>query len=485
MKCSAGYLFKTILFLVISAGLISCGGADDRKEVYIEKAKKHIQNKNFNKARVEIKNALQIDPKYSDGYFFLGEIKYSQKDLSSAISNYKKAIELDINNHNAKIALAKSYSVTNYEEYLKDAENMLEEVEKAGVFNEKAGVVRATILIKRHKNIEAEKILKNIITKNESFVNAYSTLGYLYISENKNDKAIDLFKSGVNKNPDNIEFLMSLSDVLIKQEKYDEAEIYLKKVITLRPDVYSYKVALATLNVTRGELDRAESLLRSALENGHDDVKANVTLITFLAQKRSIKEAINELTDIIDKHDDDSGYKILLSDYYVTIGMYDKALELLDQVENKEKLGPLFLKAKTSKAEIFYRKNDLVNSESVLNEILQENRNDFKALLLKSRIDIKNQKFTDAINSLRLVVKEKPAHKEAPMLLIETLKRQGDMELALTTIDQVIDAAPGNYQAYIDFSTFLVKNNKINKAFQLINNAADLFKDNFPVLKQK
>ena len=467
----------------MGVSIISCGGAEDRKEFYLEKAKNFIKENNLEKAQIEIKNSLQIDPKNAEGFFLLAEVKSYKKDLGGAIKGYKKAIELNPNYSNAKIALAKAYSITNYEEYLKNAESLLAEVKKGSGFNEKAEVVEATILIKRHKNSDAEKILKNTIEKNSRYINAYNTLGYLYLSENRAQNAIELFKDGLSKNPDNIELLMGLSDIYSRQKMYADAEQLIVKIINLNPEVYSYKAALATLYVSMGNIDKAENVLRSALDV--TNTVSTKTLINFLAEQRSVQEAISELEKVVNEQPEIYENKYALGRFYMLAGRYDKAISVFEEIVHEDALSPIAIKSKVKIAEIYLKRNEIDKADVVLNEILEENRNLIDALFLKSKVDIVNNKFDDAINSLRLVIKEQPDHKSAPLLLANILKKQGQVEMALAVLQQSLDAEPGNYKGYIDFTNFLMSVNKVDQAEKVINTASELFKDNLDIYKQK
>ena len=57
-------IFRILLLTLCTYALISCGGAEERKAVYLEKAKASIEAGVFEKARIELKNVLQIEENY-------------------------------------------------------------------------------------------------------------------------------------------------------------------------------------------------------------------------------------------------------------------------------------------------------------------------------------------------------------------------------------------------------------------------------------
>ena len=87
---------SNILFLIcLVITLVACGGAEERKAAYLKKAEHSLKIGDLDKARIELKNVLQIDPKDAQAYFTLGKIYEQQKELRKAFANYNKAAELD------------------------------------------------------------------------------------------------------------------------------------------------------------------------------------------------------------------------------------------------------------------------------------------------------------------------------------------------------------------------------------------------------
>ncbi|MDH5570627.1 MAG: tetratricopeptide repeat protein, partial [Gammaproteobacteria bacterium] len=110
-------LFKSFILSIIVLALASCGGADERKLKYLEKGKVYLEKNDLDKAKVEFKNVVQIDPKFAEAYYYFGRLEERKKELGKAISYYRKAVELDINYVAAKVRLAKMYLVVNTPEY--------------------------------------------------------------------------------------------------------------------------------------------------------------------------------------------------------------------------------------------------------------------------------------------------------------------------------------------------------------------------------
>ena len=81
--------------LMLANLLTSCGGAEERKASYLERGGKYFAEHNYDKAKVEFKNVLQIDPKTAKPYFYLGQIEEGRQNWREAFAYYQMAVELD------------------------------------------------------------------------------------------------------------------------------------------------------------------------------------------------------------------------------------------------------------------------------------------------------------------------------------------------------------------------------------------------------
>ena len=95
-----------LLFVFLLGG---CGVAEERKAKYLERGKAYFEEENYDKATVEFKNVLQIDPKTAAPYFYLGKIAEKEQEWRTAFGNYSKAVELDPEFVDARIHLGRFY----------------------------------------------------------------------------------------------------------------------------------------------------------------------------------------------------------------------------------------------------------------------------------------------------------------------------------------------------------------------------------------
>ncbi|MDH5644427.1 MAG: hypothetical protein OEZ01_00375, partial [Candidatus Heimdallarchaeota archaeon] len=109
-----------VTLILIVAVLSGCGGAETRKAKYLEKAKEYIEQENYKKAAIELRNVLQIDPKHSEAYYLIGAIEEKDQNWAKAYGNYAKALDLDPSYAEARLKLGYFSLMSNDNEKAKE-----------------------------------------------------------------------------------------------------------------------------------------------------------------------------------------------------------------------------------------------------------------------------------------------------------------------------------------------------------------------------
>ncbi len=95
-------------FIIISSLIIlACGSPEEKRIKFFNKGKALYEKGEYVKARLEFKNALQIDPKFAEGYHMLGMAELREKNWRRAFGSLNKAVELDPDLLDAEVALGR------------------------------------------------------------------------------------------------------------------------------------------------------------------------------------------------------------------------------------------------------------------------------------------------------------------------------------------------------------------------------------------
>ena len=80
---------------MLSVVLGACGSEETKRARFFDKGKALFEAGDYVKARLEFKNALQIDPKFAEAYYMLGMTELKEGNVKQAYGLFVKTVELD------------------------------------------------------------------------------------------------------------------------------------------------------------------------------------------------------------------------------------------------------------------------------------------------------------------------------------------------------------------------------------------------------
>lgn len=470
---------------MLMALIVSCGGAEDRKEKYLEKGKTYFEEKNYNKAKIEVKNVLQIDPKYAEAYYLLGQIEEKQKELIKAIGIYKKAIELNPKYTDAKIRLAKIYVIPGTDEYISMSRELLAEAVIEQPDNLYINFVLAIIEYKVGSKSKALKELEYVVDNKPDLTEAINLLAAIYNSEGNISGAKKILIKGAEDNPSNIPLRTTLGQLLAKNNELLEAEKYFKQAIEIEPENYALQVSLASFYATTNQQVKGERILRDAIEQDDEDVQRYLVLFDMLASKFGLKKAEEELISTIKNKPDLYELKFAQAKFYREIGDRVKAKNILKDIITEKSYDKEGVKARNQLAEILLKEGDLINAKVYVGEVIAEYPNNLDALLIISKLALINLDAVTAINGLRTIVKNEPKNAEASYMLAQAHELNKESLLAENELKKSLEANPVNDQTHVNYARFLISKGRIDESVAVVDKALAYFKDSYDLLSIK
>lgn len=161
----------------------------------------YLSRKEFDKAEEAFKEALKLDPNFSEAYTNLGSLRMAQGRYKEAINYFEKALEnpLYLNSHIALTNLGWAY----YQ--LGDKERALTYLQKA--LNErarfsKALIYMALIYLNEGDLNSAEFYLKRVLKADRGNLEARYYLGEVFFRQGKLDLAKEIWESIISISPD-------------------------------------------------------------------------------------------------------------------------------------------------------------------------------------------------------------------------------------------------------------------------------------------
>ena len=102
--------FELITISVLVLALAACGGPQARKASYLASGRRYFAEHNYIEARLEFRNAVQVDPNDAEASFLAGEAAERLGDVREAAQMFQAAIESNDKHLGARAQLARIYA---------------------------------------------------------------------------------------------------------------------------------------------------------------------------------------------------------------------------------------------------------------------------------------------------------------------------------------------------------------------------------------
>ena len=499
-----------LILILIFVSLTACGGAEERKASYLAKAKSYMSEENYEKARIELKNALQISPKDVEARFMLAEVSGKLQDWQQAVANYRLIIELDEKDVKARNQLGRLYFLNkNY----KESRDFLDKILQIDPDNADGLTLRAMFYAKDEENEKAVNDVLAALKTDPTNIEASAMLASLYAKMGLPEKTEKIFLEAIEKHPEHIPLRVMLGDFYANEKKNNEALAVYKKIVEIKPDILMNRVRLATFLDRLNQPDEAEKVLREGIKRDPNEVESKLVLVDYFIRQGRKQQAEQELLAFIQEAPEAYRLRNSLAKFYETQGENGKAKKIYQEIIDIAGNNNDGLEARVKLAGIFIRETDLPRAEALLNEVLKENLNYNEALVLRGQLAMARNDAVGAINDFRSALKGQPnsprilqnlarahmlnkeyeqainnlqsaqeienSNSSLQLDLAQAFGLNGESKKSIELYRTVLDREPGNIQARSAFFAVLMKTQNYQEARKLAEEAIATDKDSF------
>src|SRR5690625_1780760 len=182
---------------VLAATLLvyGCGGAEERQADYYQRAQDLFDESNYQKARIEVRNVLQINPNNADGRYLMALLEEKERNWRGMFGNLNAALEVDADHIPARVKLAQLFVASGD---LDNAKIQIEEALQRDPKGADAMSVKASILQREHDTEAAEALANQALEVDPGHVNAIGVLVGIY-GDSEPERALALIGQGLEK----------------------------------------------------------------------------------------------------------------------------------------------------------------------------------------------------------------------------------------------------------------------------------------------
>jgi Tfp pilus assembly protein PilF len=425
--------------IVLALALGACGGREARMARHMERAKELLQRADHLKAKVELKNVLQIDPRNAEAYFLAGRIAEYQADWSNAYGNYSRAIELDRAYLDAQLKLGRIHLMFGETE---KAAPLAAQVLAVRRDDPEARTLSAAIKAANGESAAAIAEAEAVLRRDPAREDATSLLAGVYRKLGDNANAERALLAGIAANPNGVALRLDLAALMLQSNQFAKAERPLQEAARLEPQRLEHQVRLAAYYANGGVLDKAERILRDAVRADPGDEQRRLTLAEFLARKRKPELAQAELTRFLKERPNSLRARLALAQLYQEDNRFDQAERAANLIADILKDNARDEAALATRGKLALANRDARSAIADFRMLLRGHPNSVEYLSLLANAHVLNNEPELARESLARAVELNPADAQVRLLWAEFLARLRDFEAALTEVDAAIKIAP-------------------------------------------
>jgi tetratricopeptide (TPR) repeat protein len=453
---AAGLLLFSLLPL-----LAACSGSEGRAARYLERGQQYFAEKNYDKARIEISNALQIDQKNAPARVVAARIAEKQANLRDAVANYLAAIEADPDNIDARAGLGRLYVLGGLPD--KASEIIAPALEKApgdARLLTVRGGLRAVTGDTAGALADAEAAVK--AAPDDEI--ALALLAAQYRRAGRDDEAIATLHQGIERHPDSVDLRIIMSDVQLDVGHPELAEEQLKTVADRNRTTLGNWQNLARFYLVQKNPAGAEQAMRDAVQYNPESVEAKYSLVGLLANQKDSAAAQQQMLEFVKAEPKRTELKIALGQFYEANRKPTEAEAVYREVIAAEGVKTQGLVARDRLAAILVQRPDVAGAEQLIAQVLAENPRDNDALVLRAGIALSRNETAAAITDLRAVLRDQPNSQPLMRVLARAHMQDRDTALAEEVLRSAVQVNPADLPSRFDLAMLLAQTGRANLA---------------------
>src|SRR5882672_4647259 len=400
-----------------------------RKQKYFESGERYYANGKYREAAIQYANAVQMDSRFAQAHYQLGETYLKLRDWNRAFQELSRAAELDPENYPAHVDIANLLVSTRQTESLKQAEE--------------------------HLKILREKQPNNPTTY-EAWANYYSAQSNL-------GAAIQEMQKAVLVDPNRSESYLNLALLQMRGNLADQAEVNFKKAASVDAKAMNAQLALGSFYQSRNRMGEAEQQFRHAIDLDPKDPAPRAALVRLMmaAGKKSEIEAFLRKTRS-DLPDNSEGYR-MLGDFYFANGDLDKATVEYDSLYSDHPRDP---QVKKNYIQLLILKNRLDEAVKLNDDVLKTNPHDVEGLVYRGQIQLRKGDANGAVDSLQGALRNDPENAIAHYQLGTAFDQQHNEGRAESEWRESVRLRPDLTDAYRALAGFALRRGDLDSLTQ-------------------
>src|ERR1700722_12060770 len=202
-------VFCSLLVFTVLAAVVGCSRDPNiRKQRYFESGQRYFNKGKYPEARIQFRNALQVDSDYADAHYQLARVYFKLQQWTPAYQELTRTVELQPQNYLARLDLANLLiGGRDYKQAQEQTDILLQNQPNNPLVHSTAAAVFAA----RENLPGAIQEMQKSILVDPGRWESYLALASLQMNANQPDAAEPNFKKAVEVNPQSTQTRLALA----------------------------------------------------------------------------------------------------------------------------------------------------------------------------------------------------------------------------------------------------------------------------------
>lgn len=430
-----------VLVFLTAFLLAACGTPDDKKTAFFLKGNSLFEAGDFVKARLEFKNAVQIDPEFAKGHYMLGKTELKLKNGKAAYTRISQAVSLDPELMDARLDLGKIFLAGRA---FNRAGDQADEILKRDPDNLDAKILKASVYLAGKKFTQAGELLDTMEENGKEKVEFYLLRASCHKATGEDKMAEAVLLKGLEAHPDELALVMALAKFYGQEGDLKQVETFLVRALELSPETIELKLNLAWLYLTTQRQAQARIILDQILAADPENEKNTMAVAVLLIKSGELDQSIEVVKLGIKKSPASYPYFALLSEIHLKKKEIKKAENVLRDflALGDQAALPDMIQAKVNLAKLLLLQKQAAEAETLVDQVLVDDPKNIDAHYLKGRMYLVSGDGPGAVSNFRTVTSEHPEHLEGYIGLANAYALSQDYDLALDVLKDALKRAP-------------------------------------------
>jgi tetratricopeptide (TPR) repeat protein len=476
--------------------LAACGSASERSAEYLERAREYIAEEDYVKAKLDLRNAIKIDPENVEARMLLVDAAERDRNFRVMFNQLSRVLAIEPDNVDAHVRIGGVLLLgagTATPGVLEDIEGHIQSALELDPQNVDARVLDGTLMLQRGLGLiragdeeEGRALIESaydrarqVLSTHPENVAGVALLTRLYLQDEDTEAALVTLNQGIQAAPESSVLYLQRIELLLRLQRWDAAELALLELRDRFPEEKGVQYRLVGFYTGRSRFEDAEAILQSMVEQYPDDTTAKLQYAQFLANNRDPEVAESTLKGYAAGNPEIYEFRFALATLYEAMARRsdaatDQSAALSDAVAVYEGIieetqtGDDAILARTSLAKLELQRGDVDAARELIEQVLSEAPSEVEALILRGGIRIDEGQTDDAIADLRTAYRNDPESERALALLAQAHLRAGDVNLAEERLRDLLELAPANVFARDRLAAILVNRGQSDEALEIL-----------------